>query len=411
MPLTRSLYREDELIAALKWCIIKGRFNEALFWSQEALDSNMRDEYFKALLWVWIFTCGPQALSWIERFDVCMNDPNEYNCLNLVISLLYHVKNRGDISSLCLLGLGLCTPKKQPNNITLLTLPEGLPNTPIVRALVQGKADLAWMLLRPDWNTSSWDNLKAVLQHKHYSALKYLDMLSNPKAWMGNAYSPEYTWCLRSIATVLTCSPVPLTIYNEPASFDRVLSEYICHTGFTMRHRRLYEVPNACLYWHTKRGSLTVHETTQNELQMNLEDSLAGSKYWDEYLPIGYDLEREEFFYVHFPDDIPDEWSNETKKKSHGCGPVPCGKVNHNIIFNRCLIRWFNGIPCKQLWRGFEIAIEEFTHRWEVYRPHTLETGIHEAYEQIDVDSWLHEMESWSLSSKKKQFSVKSSQA
>jgi hypothetical protein len=408
MPLTRSLYREDEVIAALKWCVIKGRFNQALFWAQEALDSNMKTEYFKALLWVWIFTCGPSTLSWIERFDACMGDSNEYNCLNLVISLLYHVKNRGDISALCLLGRGLCRAKKQPNTITLLTLPEGLPNTPIIRALIQGKTDLAWMLLRPDWTTTSWANLKTVIQQKNPQTTKYLDMLSNPKTWMGLAYTPEWTWCLRSIATVLACSLVPFTVHDDTQNFDRVMSDYICHTGFSMRHRRVYEVPNECLYWHTKRGALSINETTVNELQLNLEDSLAGSKYWDEYLPIGYDIEREEFFYLHFPDDIPDEWSAETKKKSHGHGPVPVGAVNHNIVFNRCLIRWFNKLPCIHLWRGFEIAIEEFTQRWEVYRPQSLETGIHEAYEEIDVDSWLHEMESWSLNSKRPQFVVRS---
>ena len=411
MPLTRSLYREDELISALKWHLIKGRFNETLFWTQEALDSNMKNEFFKAVLWVWIFTCGPSSLGWIDRFSQCIKNPTDYNCLNLVISLLYHIKHRGDISALCLLGLGLCKAKKQPNTITLLTLPEGLPNTPIIRALVQGKTDLAWMLLRPDWNTTSWTTLESLIKVKHPSALKYIGMLQNPKPWMDIAYTPEWTWCLRSIATILACSPKPLNIYEEPKSYDRVISNYICHTGFSMRHRRVYEIPLESLYWHTKRGSLTVDKTTENELQIDLEDSLAGSKYWDGALPVGYDLEREEFYYVHFPDDIPDEWSAENRKKSHGHGVVPVGVVNHNVMFNRCLIRWFNKLPCNYLWRGFEIAIEEFTHRWEVYRPQTLETGIHEAYEQIDVDSWLHEMESWSLNSKKRQFTVKNSQA
>lgn len=406
MPLTRSLYREDELIAALKWCIIKGRFKETLFWSQEALDSNMKDDFLKALLWVWIFTCGPASISWMERFETCMQNPTESSCLNLAISLIYHVKFRGDGSTLALLGVGLCKRKKQPNTITLFTVPHTLPDTPIIRALVQGKVDLAWTLLRPDWSTNAWATLNNVIKVKHPTHVKHIQMLMEPAAWMGSAYKPEYTWCLRALATVLTCNSVAYKISEEPAVFDRVLADYISHTGLSMRTRRIYEIPYACLYWFTQRGSKKVNETTECELQMNLEDTLVGSKFWTTYLPIGYDLAREEFFYIHFPDDIPDEWSTESRMKSHGYGGVPVGNVNHSVMFNNCLIRWFGAVPCKSVWRGFELALEEFSQRWSVNRPDTLEAGIHEAYEEIDVNTWIHEMESWSLTSKKRKFVV-----
>ena len=58
MSLTKSLYREEEVIAALKWCLIRGRNTEAVFWAQECLDSGLEREYLQALIWVWLFTCG-----------------------------------------------------------------------------------------------------------------------------------------------------------------------------------------------------------------------------------------------------------------------------------------------------------------------------------------------------------------
>jgi len=317
---------------------------------------------------------------------------------------MYYVKVHGDSSTIALLGLGLCKRNKQPNTITLSYVPTNLPNTPIICALLQGKVDLAWTLLRPDWNTNAWSTLIDVTTQKRPANVKHITMLMNPKSWMGSAWTPEWTWCLRAAATILSSSILEQQS-EDSQIYDRVLSEYSSHTHLTMRNRRIYEIPHSCLYWFTQRGALLVNETTESELQMNLEDTLVGSKYWSSLLPIGYDLAREEFFYKHFPDDIPDEWSTADRLKSHGIGCVPTGTaVNHNIMFNRCLIRWISNIPCRHIWRGIELAIEEFTQRWEVYRPNTMETGIHEAYEQIDVDSWINEMESWSLVSKKRRF-------
>ena len=386
MPLTRSLYREDELIAALKWGIIKGRIKEVLFWSQEALDSNMTPEFLKALLWVWLFTCGPRSIHWMKHFEACMKNPTEDACIHLVVSLTYHLRSCGDNSTFALLGLGLCKHRKQPNTITLQHIPETLPNTPIVRALIQGKLDLAWTILRPNWNVSAWSTLNMVVKVKHPSYIQYIEMLMNGQSWMGSAWMPEWTWCLRALATILTSSVSPLKLLEEPVNYNHILDDYIPHTHLTMRKRRIYEIPHACIYWHTERGALCINKTTESELQINLEDTLSESKYWSSYLPIGYDLAREEFFYNHFPDDIPDEWSMNDRMKSHGYGGVPVGdKINHNVMFNRCLIRWFGNIPCRYIWRGFELSLEEFTQRWHGAQPETLEQGIHEAYEGIEI--------------------------
>ena len=408
MPLTRSLYREDEVIAALKWCVIRGRFNEALFWAQEAIDSNMSEEFLKALVWVWLFTCGPKSIRWISYLHKCIeNPPTEDSYIHLLLNLMYNVKYAGDTSVLSLLGLGLCYGKKQPNTITLIKVPEPLPNVPVVRALLQGKVDLAWSILRPEWSKNPWELLRNILSVKNKHTLPYFDEVATAEKWMRSLWTPNLLWCFRAVATVLVATTGSLTIMDEYNSYNHILESYARHTNLSMRKRRLYEVPYECLYWLTTRGWNRVNETTESEIQLNLEDSLKGSKYWSSLLPIGYDLSREEFFYKHFQDDIPDEWSTLARLKSHGYGSVPVGnKICHSTILNRCLVRWFSHIPSKSVWRGFEIALEEFTQRWRYKAPSSLEDGIHEAYEEKDVDSWINEMESWSLNPKKPRFVV-----
>jgi len=69
MSLTKSLYREEEVVAAFKWCLIRGRNTEAVFWAQECLDSGLEREYLQALIWVWLFTCGTASIGWLAHLN------------------------------------------------------------------------------------------------------------------------------------------------------------------------------------------------------------------------------------------------------------------------------------------------------------------------------------------------------
>jgi hypothetical protein len=410
MTLTRSLYREDEAIAALKWCILNRRFNEALFWSQELMDSNMTHEFLSALMWVWMFTCGPSSSTWIKRFHDCIHSNNEDEYMNMMLSLMYHVKNVGDTSVLSLLGLGLCEHTKEPNVLVPIEIPGTLPKTPIISSLIQGKVDLAWTLLRPEWSNNAWESIQAVVAVKHPKQAEYLNIIMNAEKWMGSVWDVKYTWCLRAMATLLASSNSDLTLFVERDNFDHIMSMYNKHTDLTMRSRRICTIPRQCLYWFTKRGRLLVNQSNEEELQINLEDALTGSKYWSKFLPIGYDMEREEFYSRHFPDDIPDEWSKESRAVSHGYGSTPVGdKINHSNLLNGCLVKWFGNIPSKYVWRGFEIALEVFVNKWRYGKPPSIEIGIHRAYEEKSIESFITEMSSWSLNPKRRKFVVKSS--
>ena len=54
MPLTRHIYTQDEVVAALMFCALRGKSVEATFWTLELLDSELVEEVMRALKQVWL---------------------------------------------------------------------------------------------------------------------------------------------------------------------------------------------------------------------------------------------------------------------------------------------------------------------------------------------------------------------
>jgi len=69
MPLTRHLYREDEVVAALMLCVHRGLLQEALFWSLELLDSGLTNQFYGALKTIWLLTFCKSAADWLADFE------------------------------------------------------------------------------------------------------------------------------------------------------------------------------------------------------------------------------------------------------------------------------------------------------------------------------------------------------
>jgi len=70
MPLTRHLYDEDEVVAALQFCVLRGRTVEAAFWCEELLYSEMIEPLLTGLRRIWLYGFGIGALSWFREFQV-----------------------------------------------------------------------------------------------------------------------------------------------------------------------------------------------------------------------------------------------------------------------------------------------------------------------------------------------------
>jgi len=413
MSLTQSLYREEEVIAALKWCLIRGRMAEAVFWAQECLDSGLTPEFIRALVWVWLFTCGPASIGWLAHLNSCLQNygaVTQESYMNLLMSLAHHVKNRGDNSVLALLAAGLKNYDDVPNILTITKLPESIPNTPECRALFQGKAELAWSLLRTQWDRDAWSSLEAVLKVKQPHILNLFSSLRNSPLTMHVAWIQEWTWCIRALATLIVCKREPIELVPENRDYSHITYVRREFINLPMRYRRIFEIPYECLYLFTKRGSLRINETTESDLIYKLEEKIVESKFWSS-LPIGPysdDILREEFYAHYFPTDIPDEWSSQDRQKSHGTGVIPVGdSIDIGIVFNRCLVRWFGLLPCRSIWNGWEAALEVFMNLWATNHPKSIESGIHEAYTNSGVnESWIQQMANWSLESKTMEFMV-----
>lgn len=69
MPLTRHLYREDEVVAALILCVHRGLLQEALFWSLELLDSGLTNQFYGALKTIWMLSFCKSAADWLADFE------------------------------------------------------------------------------------------------------------------------------------------------------------------------------------------------------------------------------------------------------------------------------------------------------------------------------------------------------
>jgi hypothetical protein len=121
---------------------------------------------------------------------------------------------------------------------------------------------------------------------------------------------------------------LPQQIYKSIIEWEQLL-------GF--RARRMYEIPRDCLYMKTDRGMISYLNDTFGSLRAlgsSIDDTymaVYNCTFWKELwmkcnphgtTDDGYDA----FCEFAFPNDIPDEWSLEDQKKSHGQGVTNPGE-------------------------------------------------------------------------------------
>ncbi len=352
---TRHFYEDDEVIAALHWCLKKGRVKEAVFWCLELLDSEMMDtlsdELYKA--WLWYFGVG--ALSTLPILSV---DTRE-DCLKLVCGLARLSSERRDRSVLALLLLGLqetqCDrPSYFPN---LQELFERLGCTPLEKAfcaaLFQGKARLAFDLSRSQWQANPdrvYELVHEIMRFKHKSqeaddCITLLEFYKEKNLWATRAC------CIASVSLTrkqMAESMKPLRL-EIPPEIQEAIEEWASLTG--RRLRRVFQIPHECLYMRTKRGLLSNKVSTLSDLYAISDSTLEGCPFWnrvlEEEVPWLDDDRKEAFYELYFPDDIPDEWSREAQEKSHGFGAL----INNEVpTLKKYRDRWFRSTPTRAIW-------------------------------------------------------------
>lgn len=362
MPLTRNLYREDEVFSALKYCILKGRLKEAIFWAHELFISNLAGELLQTLFWLWMnfFSTHVSWYKWFHEATADLKNVKEEAIYLLVVSLgRATVNKRHDSTVFALLMCGLA--RVPTDRIGFAILPHSLRGLAGVEkafatAVTQGKLELAWTL----WPSRAWEILA---EFPHGGLVRELAQQHMKPFW-----KPEWAWPIKAVALVIAGSlSRPIIIESEQmlVELNDCWLEWRYTTG--QRDARWATIPQECLHFFTART-----ENTESELLEGLESALQGSRFWDEILPKYNWMNREEFFDTYFTTDIPDEWSSADRLKSHG--PAPTGTPEKT--FNR----WFS-IPSKGLWGGIETALKYMSESLNG----DLESAIHEAYEMAQL--------------------------
>jgi hypothetical protein len=359
MLFTRHFYRADEVKAALQMCILKRRSEEALFWSLELLESEEFRVLKDALFNTWFHCIGLANIHILTNILELVEDEN--TVFTLVYSLCY-TKRDCTLSVMYLYGLTNTTYK---NRNIIFNLPEDLVQSDAhmdtyIRACALGKYLDAWMLSIVLWKKNIHEFNKKLLHYKYnnnvictiYTQLQDANFINR--------------WYLRCSIVGILCFAEKH--YTEPINY---LKSYTSCLGeiqlwkslITKRKRRIYAIPKDCLYGRTYRGTMTYNENNDEELHEPpyiLQNQIIyhsiieqyGS-YESFYNEDNYDM----FMDWYFPDDIPDEWSLEDRKKSHGIGinqkgdtpslrkyfnrwvdlKSDCKIWNKELIVNKCL--------------------------------------------------------------------------
>ena len=408
MPLTRHLYKEDEVAAALMLSCLRGRVEDAAFWGLELLDSGMADELLLALrrIWLWGFA-GSETVAageWILGFEEAVKGEalEADMLLGCAVDLArLGAARRQDISVAVLMALtwrwqGCSSSTPQPDRVNKVGghLQESSLEEFLTAALRQGKTVTAWTAFRGLAGEScdgGWDLLKrggcqgggALLDC--LAAMEDVELLPRQAAAVAAICLGARRKGLPQAAT--GCRPLEERLAAKIAAWRDLHGR---------RNRRALSMPFEALPWLTQRGRcVTVYDSNEKELfRLERPAALWGSQIWDElaeevggWEAIRQGTERsdaaarEAFYERHFPDDIPDEWSRADRAKSHGSGVLQRGAQPDAARWFRT---WFGLYSSSVIWEGVRAALAAL----EAARPTEASALWRGAEETPKLETW-----------------------
>ena len=395
MPLTRHLYREDEVAAALQFSCVKGRIREASFWCLELLDSGMAEEVLLAMQRIWLLGMGLRGLRWFLAFQelAVAEALNPERCLELAVELARLFRAGRRDNTVVVLLESACGPgaSDQPDRVNAISAERMSLEDPreqfVALAVIEGKTLAAWGAIRG--MEGAWDLLERVAEWKHGAAgkevISALQRTATAEAWPALACAVGVI-CLTQKEFRRSWDSEPCL---QPLSADITEAVGRWQEDVGRRRRRHYAIPEDCLAWLTQRGrELSVYDSNEKEIRGRLEkpSALWGSQYWDDaaeevggWGAVRSDAQARETFYdTHFPDDCPDEWSAAERAKSHGCGVKQRGAAPDPVRWVR---NWFGPMGSATIWGstggGTEAALKGLAARaasagacgpWELWK-------------------------------------------
>lgn len=402
--LTRHLYRFDEVRAALLWCIVHRRTTEGLFWAQELLDSGCHTELFQVLFEGWLWSVGISRMEWFRQFWILFEKPDvDEDELRLLVNGLLRLPMRDSTVLQLLLHGPLHSVERlppTPKTDQFLPLISTVTDTDLKQSLVRyfrvGKVKSAWILacqLCKEEGDQAWWDFLSRYELVSFGCPSVRQCFEGFQKLCDSLFPEDPTIRLACQATsiaFLSLSPSQQTksIYALDAlpidsHSASSLAEWKSMEG--RRKRRVYAPPPDCLSWVTSRGCNPYTKTTIKEIRSLTIDILQekGCPFWQSVLeetnPWLDDDTFEEFWDTYFPDDIPDEWSLDDQKKSHGPGIL---RPNEPASLGKLVYKWFLRVPSLLIWnpsKQWKAICEESV--WKDMRIWT--TGYEDVYASL----------------------------
>jgi len=350
MPLTRNLYESDEVVAALQLCLQKG-WGRAIFWLCELVVSKEETLAHQTLLILWLRSGGgldPGLFadpSWANRGCRVMAAIRSAGSLN-AIRFLDRTASLPARPAVTPLPLHEAAATRRKRNATAfvnsLTVDETIDRVDASNWWISldsacrqhSRTDAIWLLqaVQPILSADAiWSALKLAARGaaSTKSAIAFLHT---------QASNPAHQVLCQTNALLLLCMPTKereTVALVKPADLPFYNRDWATWTSTAGRRKaRLHEIPAEALHSETVRGSMLFKYTNIGDVRDPIVLLSEGCAFWQEAVraaDITVDEETgaiqfpdddvlEQFYQRYFPDDIPDEWSAEDQKKSHGRG-------------------------------------------------------------------------------------------
>jgi hypothetical protein len=318
--LTKHLYRLDEVLSSLRWSIITHNIQETAFWTLELCESNFEQECLDMLESIWLYTIG--FGSWYSlRLIQLIYDEGSIEQENLIEITCALAKRRlTDSSIFHLLLRGATSPDwkpRFPHSKEYTTVQKGVED-----CLRRGKLNEAWLLGRSMDVEEQWSMLETIATHKRRS--EELSILKDLRPCVYENLAASYVLVnLDEVIWISSQTPIENKI---PKEIEEAINEWQSETS--MRKRRAITPRVEALLYLTDRSEQSPYLSSEPDIQLGFLESLKASEYWScilEHYMINLktwksDDHLESFYETYFPEDIPDEWSVESRERSHGRG-------------------------------------------------------------------------------------------
>lgn len=362
---TRHFYKVDEVYAALSFATTFGRVREAIFWTQELLDSNLGLDCLKTLLHSWMLFRGVGSFQWLSAALAAWKsgEIDDTTILLLTYQLASLPPSARDSTPLTLIHLtfGATQPDLLLESGCPLDTPLSLFEQSILRAAHQKKAEMLWLLLRTHFtgdHSIVWKYLTNAIQGQP-TQLQILENLQELERLLDDPTKPIFLYALAVGAICLSPSALKESFKPLRADLDAPLQKELAEWNEVLgrKARRIFEIPRDCLYWVTRRGEKPYTYSSVSELPELLTD-LEASEYWLEALESKSfddltDIEKFGFLEAYFPDGHPMTWSPQEIAKSHGDG---CLGPKEEPTLQKWQRMWIRATESRVIWKGWARA-------------------------------------------------------